>query len=142
MRAKDGDTVRVHYSGAFEDGSVFDGSGGDDPLQFTLGEDQVIPGFDAAVSGMEVGSRKQETFSPEQGYGELSQDLVFELPLDELRGHGVDPQPGQTLELEQDDGSTFSARVTAVSADAVTLDANHELAGKTLVFDITLVEIA
>ena len=142
MRAKDGDTVRVHYSGAFEDGSVFDSSGGDDPLQFTLGEDQVIPGFDAAVSGMEVGSRKQETFSPEHGYGELSQDLVFELPLDELRGHGVDPQPGQTLELEQDDGSTFSARVTAVSADAVTLDANHELAGKTLVFDITLVEIA
>lgn len=141
MVAKNGDTVRVHYTGTFEDGQVFDSSDGDEPLEFTLGEEQVIPGFEDAVEGMEVGGRISEVIAAEDAYGELRADLVFDLPLDELRGHGVEPEVGQTLELEQDEGSTFPARVIALGEDAVTLDANHELAGKILRFEITLVEI-
>jgi peptidylprolyl isomerase len=147
-QAKEGDKVRVHYTGRLEDGSVFDSSEchEDDcdcsasPLEFVVGEGQVIPGFEQAVVGMTIGERKTVTIPVELAYGERVDEMVAEVNRSELPP-GMDPQVGQELELTQEDGYTFPVLVTAVNETAVTLDANHPLAGRPLVFDISLVEI-
>lgn len=147
-QAKEGDKVRVHYTGRLEDGSVFDSSEchEDDcgcstaPLEFVVGEGQVIPGFEQAVVGMTVGEKKTVTIPVELAYGERVDEMVAEVERSDLPP-GMDPQVGQELELTQEDGYTFPVLVTAVSETAVTLDANHPLAGRQLVFDISLVEI-
>lgn len=138
--AKNGDTVKVHYTGRFQDGTVFDTSADGEPLEFTLGERQVISGFERAVVGMQTGESKTVKIPPNQGYGARQTDLVFEVGRENLPDE-FDPEVGQHLELEQPDGQRVMLTITGVSASTVTLDANHPLAGKELTFNLELVDI-
>ena len=139
--AKVGDKVKVHYTGKLEDGQVFDSSQGRDPFEFTLGEGKVIPGFEKGITGMEVGQEKTLTIPPTEAYGEHREALVADVNKSEFPEH-ITPEVGQSLQLRQEDGSPITARITEIDNEKVTLDANHPLAGKTLVFDVKLIEIA
>lgn len=140
QQAKRGDTVRVHYTGSFEDGTVFDSSKGQDPLEFTIGAGQVISGFEDAVIGMGEGDRKRETIVPERGYGERHDELVFEIPRDQLPP-GSDIHAGDMVQIGFPDGRTAAVQVAKMNDQSLTLDANHPLAGRTLLFDLELVKI-
>ena len=139
-QAKDGDTVHIHYTGKLDDGQVFDTSVNRDPLSFTLGEGQVIPGFEEAVRGMAKGESKTTTIPPENAYGPRQEALKMAFPRAELPD-GLEPQVGQTLNMQTAEGQTFQVRVTDTTDDTVQLDANHPLAGEALTFEIELVEI-
>ncbi len=135
-----GDTVRVHYTGRFDDGTVFDTSDGRDPLEFTLGESQVIAGFEQAVEGLSAGASTKVTIDATSAYGERNDELLFEV--DRARfPEGVEPRVGDQLELKQPEGGTVEVVVSGIQGDSITLDANHPLAGRSLNFDIELVEI-
>lgn len=137
--AKTGDTVRVHYTGSLGSGEVFDSSRGREPLEFKLGTGQVIGGFDDAVTGMEPGQEKRVTIPSAEAYGEHRDDLVLQVARHQFP-ENITPQPGQQLQMNQG-GQAFVVTVTEVRDDTVTLDANHPLAGKDLIFDLELVEI-
>jgi len=139
--ATSGDTVHVHYTGKLDDGTVFDSSEGRDPLAFTVGSGQVVPGFDEAVSGMQVGDSKTVRIGPADAYGEHREDLVLDVPTEQLP-EGLEPEVGMELGLRGQDGQTMPVRVAAVADDAITLDANHPLAGKALTFDVELVDVS
>lgn len=138
--AKAGDIVRVHYKGLLDDGSVFDSSEGRDPLEFTLGAGQVIPGFEQAVAGMTPGDERRITIPPDEAYGARRDDLVLVVDRSEMPAD-VEPAPGQQLQLSQE-GQSFIVTITDASSENVTLDANHPLAGQQLTFDLQLVDIA
>lgn len=140
-QAKQGDSVKIHYTGRLDDGTVFDSSQDRDPLEFTVGAGMVIPGFDAAVAGMAVGDEKTAEIPADEAYGPRRDDLLISVPADRLPDD-LEPQVGQQLQMQAGDGRTFVAAVTEVDDEAVVLDANHPLAGKDLVFDIELVEIS
>jgi peptidylprolyl isomerase len=140
-QAKNGDTVTVHYTGKLEDGMVFDSSANRDPLQFTLGEGLLIPGFEQAVLGMSPGESKTAEVSADQAYGPHREEMVVEIDLQEFPPH-LQPEVGQQLQIPQSDGRVAQLAVIAVSEQKVTLDANHPLAGRDLTFDIRLLEIA
>jgi peptidylprolyl isomerase len=139
-RAKAGDTVRVHYTGKLEDGTVFDSSRDREPLEFRIGEGQVIPGFEQAVTGMETGEAKSATIPPEQAYGPHRDEMVAVVGREQLPEH-FEPAVGQRLSVQQKDGSQFKVTVTDVSDRTITIDGNHRLAGKSLVFDLELVGV-
>lgn len=138
--ANDGNTVKVHYTGTLEDGTTFDTSVGREPLEFTLGEGKMIPGFEEAVKGMQVGQSKTITIPAEEAYGPYYDDLVIIVERDQLP-EGLDPEVDQQLQMQQTDGRTAVVIVTDVSETTITVDANHHLAGKDLTFEIELVEI-
>lgn len=139
--AKSGDKVRVHYTGKFEDGNVFDTSVGKEPLEFELGKGQVIPGFDDAVTGMEPGQSKEVNISPDKAYGEHQQELVINVAKEKLPP-GMIPQIGQKLTANHSGNNTkITFTVVEIGEEALTLDANHALTGRNLVFDIELLEI-
>ena len=138
--AKDGDTVKVHYTGTLEDGTTFDTSVGREPLEFTLGEGRVIPGFEEVVKGMQVGQSKTVTIPPERAYGPRLDDLALVIEREQLP-ENLDPEVGQQLQMQQADARTTVVVVTDVSETTITVDANHPLAGKGLTFEIELVEI-
>jgi peptidylprolyl isomerase len=140
-QAKSGDSVKIHYTGTLDDGTEFDSSAGRDPLQFTLGTGQVIPGFDKAVEGMAVGDSKTVNIAAEDAYGPRHEQMVQEVPRTALPDD-LDPEEGMALRAEGQDGQTLNLTVTAVSDNSITVDGNHPLAGKALNFDIELVEIA
>lgn len=133
--AKNGDTVSVHYTGRFEDGEVFDTSAGGDPMIFELGSGQVIAGFDEAVAGMNVGDEKTVTIEPEKAYGERIEAMVGKVERAQL-SMPEEPQVGMQLALDLPDGQQIPILITEVTPDTVTFDANHQLAGRTLIFDI------
>lgn len=137
-QAKQGDTVQVHYRGSLEDGTVFDSSEGAEPIEFTIGEGQVIPGFENAIVGMAAGDTKRETIPVNDAYGERRDDLVFRVGRDQMPPD-EDIEVGDTLRVGFPDGRTAAVQVAEVSDATVTLDANHPLAGQTLIFDLTLV---
>jgi len=139
-QAKSGDTVHVHYTGKLKDGTVFDTSEGRDPLTFELGKKMVVPGFENAVTGMEVGEKKTVSFPSEEAYGPRMDQLVFTVPRENLPP-GYDPQQGQMLRMETKDGRQMDVMVMEADDAGVRLDANHPLAGKDLTFDVELVEI-
>jgi peptidylprolyl isomerase len=139
-KAKDGDTVKVEYTLKLEDGTVFDTSVGSDPLEFTIGEGQMITGFENAVKGMKVGESKTVTLSPDEAYGEYQDDLVTVVDRSELPAD-LDPKVGDQLQANHTDGTTSVVTVIATSDTTITVDANSPLAGKTLTFEIKLVEI-
>jgi peptidylprolyl isomerase len=147
-QAKQGDKVKVHYTGKFADGTVFDSSvcADDDcgcdagPLEFTIGEGQVIPGFEAAVVGMGVGEAKTVTIPVADAYGERIEEMVAEVPRTDLPADLV-VEVGQQLEVTQEDGQVFQVLITEVTDSQITIDANHPLAGRELIFDISLMEI-
>lgn len=138
--AKQGDTVQIHYTGSLEDGTVFDSSEGRDPLSFTLGEGQVISGFEQATLGMEVGETKTTRIEVEDAYGERRDELVLEVPREQLPNE-LEVEVGTPLQLQQPDGSAVPVTVSALDEQTVTLDANHPLAGEPLQFELTLVGI-
>lgn len=139
-QATTGDTVRVHYTGTLHDGTTFDTSEGREPLEFTVGGGQVIPGFDQAVAGMEPGDTKKVEIPSDEAYGPKREEMMLQVSPDQFP-EGVDPEVGQQLQLSQPNGQNVVVRVTDVQDDAVTLDANHPLAGEDLTFEITLDEI-
>jgi len=139
-QAKQGDTVKVHYTGKLEDGSVFDSSHEREPLEFNLGEGQVISGFEQAVEGMAPGESKAVEVAPEEGYGPRRDDMVLEVGREQLP-EDLEPFVGQQLKLSQPDGEDVIVNVTEVDDEQVKLDANHPLAGEALHFDIELVDI-
>ena len=138
-QAKQGDTVRVHYTGTLEDGQEFDSSRGLEPLTFTLGGGSVIQGFDDAVTGMSVGDEKRVTIAADDAYGPRRDELTLQLPRAELPPD-LELQEGSQLRMEQDDQSIV-VTVRQLDDTTVTLDANHRLAGESLTFDLRLVEI-
>ena len=137
---KDGDTVKVHYTGTLEDGTVFDSSKDRDPLEFTVGAQQVIPGFEQMVQGMNAGESKKETIPVDFAYGQARQELVLEVDKTSLPAD-IPLEPGLPLQLSQADGSVIPVVIGSIAEDKVVLDANHPLAGKDLTFEIELVEI-
>lgn len=140
-KVKDGDTVKVHYTGKLtEEGTVFDSSREREPLEFTLGEGQLIPGFEKAVIGMEAGDNTTVDIESEDAYGARREDLELEVSKSDLPDN-IDPEPGMQLQMQQQNGQAIPVQITAVEDDYVKLDANHPLAGKDLTFDIELIEI-
>ncbi len=138
--AKQGDTVHVHYTGRLEDGTVFDTSENREPLRFTIGEGNIIPGFEHAVIGMSPGDSKTERIAADQAYGPYREDMILEVERTRFP-EDIEPQVGLPLQLRRSDGQTQSAVVSEVTDEMVKLDANHPLAGQDLIFDIQLLEI-
>ncbi|MBC7820107.1 MAG: FKBP-type peptidyl-prolyl cis-trans isomerase, partial [Planctomycetaceae bacterium] len=126
--------------GTLDDGTVFDSSEGHDPMSFTLGNGEVIDGFDNAIEGMNLGDKKTERFEPANAYGDRREDLVFSVPKDQIP-EGTEIEIGDMLQIGFPDGSSSAVTVAAVQDDSVTLDANHPLAGKALTFELELVRI-
>jgi peptidylprolyl isomerase len=140
-QAKNGDRVKVHYTGKLEDESVFDSSGNRQPLEFTIGSGQVIPGFDKGVLGMKVGEKKTITVAPEEAYGPVREEMIRAVERSRLPKN-VFFAVGERVRIPRADGSILNATVKAMDENTVTLDANHPFAGKTLLFDLELVSIA
>ncbi|MGM0589469.1 MAG: FKBP-type peptidyl-prolyl cis-trans isomerase [Bacteroidota bacterium] len=139
--AEQGSTVKVHYTGTLKNGQQFDSSRERDPLEFTLGEGKLIPGFEEAVTGMEVGDVESITIPAKEAYGERRDDLVVEVSKEELP-QNAEPEVGMQLELKNQDGQAIPVQITEIKDEVVVLDANHPLAGKDLNFEIELLEIA
>lgn len=135
-----GDTVRVHYKGTLTDGSCFDSSEGREPLEFVVGEGQVIPGFDAAVTGLEIGESTTVTIPAAEAYGEHSDEGVQTFPRDAFPPDAA-PEVGWAVELSAPDGQRVPAIIASVTDEELILDFNHPLAGQDLTFVIELVEI-
>ncbi|PZX19742.1 peptidylprolyl isomerase [Palleronia aestuarii] len=139
-QVKPGDTIRMHYSGSLSDGTTFDSSQGRDPLEFTVGSGQIIPGLDSAVTGMSVGDEKTVKVSPEEAYGARDPGRVQAVPREQIPAD-IPVDPGTQLQMQTPDGQTMPVMVAASNDTEVTLDANHPLAGQELTFDVELVEI-
>lgn len=138
--AKTGDTVRIHYTGTLSDGSTFDSSAGRDPLEFTVGSGQIIPGLDKAINGMAVGDKKVVEVSADEAYGPHNPEGIQSVPRAQVPDH-IPLDPGTQLQVQTGDGRTLPVTVTDVTEETVTLDANHPLAGQDLTFEVELVEI-
>jgi peptidylprolyl isomerase len=138
MAATTGDTVRVHYRGTLADGTEFDASEGREPLEFTLGDGLVIPGFDSAVTGLKPGEKRTVTIPAEEAYGPKNEALIQRVDADTF---SEDPYVGGHIDLIAPDGSRLPGVITAVDEESAVLDFNHPLAGETLTFEIELVEI-
>jgi len=140
MSVQKGDTIRVHYIGELTDGTRFDSSEGRAPLEFIVGSGMVVSGFDAAVIGMDIGETKSVTILPSEAYGEKTDEMTVDIPRKEF-GEDFTANPGEQLMIQLGDGNQIPVTITKIDEETVTLDANHPLAGKTLVFTITLAEI-
>jgi len=135
-----GDTVKMHYTGKFEDGNVFDSSLEGKPFQFEVGAKQIIKGLDEAIVGMQPGEKKTVTVTPENGYGNYDEKLLIEMPKEKIP-ENISPEKGMELQLVNKQGHALPVVVKEILENSIKLDANHPLAGKVLVFDIELVEI-
>jgi peptidylprolyl isomerase len=140
QQAKRGDTVQVHYRGTLDDGSEFDSSAGSDPISFTVGAGEVIPGFEEAIEGMSVGEKKTQHIPVQSAYGEYREELVFTVPRDQMPDN-TEIEIGDMLQVGFPDGSNATVKVSGLEGDEVTLDANHPLAGQNLTFELELVGI-
>ena len=138
---KTGDTVRIHYTGTLTDGTVFDSSNGRDPLEFVVGSGQIIGGLDKALPGMQVGEKKSVPVPCLEAYGESNPEARQSIPRNEIPPH-IPLDLGAQLQVQTQTGQTMVVVAAEVTDTEVTLDANHPLAGKDLVFDIELVAIA
>ena len=138
--AEKGNIVQVQYTGKLTDGTVFDTSVGKQPLEFTVGAGQMIAGFDKAVLGMKVEESKTVTIPAADAYGSHRDDLVIVIPREQLP-EGLTPEVGQKLPMTRSDGMPVTVIVTTVSDKTITVDANHRLAGKDLIFEIKLISI-
>ncbi|MDQ7785001.1 MAG: FKBP-type peptidyl-prolyl cis-trans isomerase [Desulfomonilaceae bacterium] len=139
-QARQGDTVKIHFTGTLPDGEVFDSSFERDPAQFTIGQGTVVPGIEEAVIGMEEGERKITVIPPEKGFGNPRSELLVEVERERFP-EGLNPQVGQHLRFLKNDGQEIMASVVNVSESSVVVDANHPLSGREITLDILLVEI-
>ena len=138
--AKRGDSIKVHYTGRFENGQVFDSSIGRDPIEFEIGAGMIIRGFENAVISMKPGEKKTVTVLPEDGYGNYDENLLLEMPKDKIPGN-INLEVGLELQLVNKQGNALPVVVKEILEKTIKLDANHPLAGKVLVFDLELLEI-
>jgi len=139
-QAKNGDTVQVHYTGRLGDGTIFDSSRDRDPLKFTLGQHQVIPGFEQAVIGMEPGQSRTAEISVDQAYGPRDEQLLLTIGRQQVPAD-IEIDVGDRVQIRRRDGGTLIATIAEISETSITLDGNHPLAGQDLTFDIELVAI-
>jgi peptidylprolyl isomerase len=139
-QAKKGDTVKVHYTGTLDDGTMFDTSAEREPLKFTVGGGEVIAGFDTAVIEMSIGDKKVTVIPAGEAYGEHSKDLVTDVDRERFPAD-MELEIGQQLQVGLQDGNQAVVMIVDLSDTSVTLDANHPLAGQQLTFEIELVEI-
>jgi len=140
VQAHVGDLVRVHYTGRLADGTTFATSMEREPLEFTLGTGELIPGFEQAVLGMAAGESRTATILADQAYGPHRAERVIDVERHQLPPD-LQPELGQRLQMTRQDGTTINVVVTTITETQVTLDANHPLAGQDLIFDLILVEI-
>lgn len=138
--AEKGDTVKVHYTGRFSSGETFDSSEGREPLEFTIGDEQVIPGFESAVVDMHTGESRTISIPPSEAYGDRRSEVIASVERSRFPDD-IELQVGQQLRVGQSDGEELIVTITELSDTHVTIDGNHPLAGQELVFDITLMEI-
>lgn len=139
-QVKQNDTVKVHYTGKLADGQVFDTSEGKEPIEFTLGEGQLIPGFEKGLIDMKVNEKKTITIPKEEAYGEPRPELVQEVEKNQLPEE-IKPEVGMGLVSKTPDGREMNLIVAEVKDETIVVDGNHPLAGKDLVFDLEVVEI-
>lgn len=137
---ENGQKVRIHYTGSLDDGNQFDSSVGRDPLEFEMGAGMVIPGFENGVREMVVGKKKTIHIPAAEAYGERSEELVMQFDREQLP-EGLDPQVGMGLHMQDPQGQPVPVTITVVEEASITIDANHQLAGKDLTFELELVEI-
>lgn len=140
QQVKKGDKVRVHYHGKLTTGETFDSSEGREPLEFEVGSGMVIKGFDDGVTGMTIGEKKTINIPVEEAYGPVNEQMVIDMPKDRFP-EDMEVEIGMPLVMSDPNGQQFQVVVIDIKEDAVTLDANHPLAGKELIFDLELVEI-
>ena len=139
-QVKAGDTVRIHYTGTLDDGTVFDSSQGREPLEFTVGSGEIIPGLDNALPGMAEGEQKSVSVPADEAYGQHDPNGRQEVPRDQIPEH-IPLDPGTALQMQTPDGQAVPVTVAEVTDEVVVLDANHPLAGKDLTFEVEMVEI-
>jgi len=133
-----GNIVAVHYTGKLPNGEVFDSSEGRDPLKFQVGSGQIIPGFEGAIIGKNIGDKVTINITPSEAYGEVREDLIVQVPLEQMPG---EVEVGQSLQAQADNGQAVNVIVKEVNEDHVIIDGNHPLAGEELIFDIEILEI-
>lgn len=139
-QVKKGDSVKVHYKGTLSDGELFDSSEGREPLEFKIGEQQVIPGFENAVLGMTLDEEKTVTIAADDAYGPIMDQLVAQVEREQLPAD-LSPELGMQLQMTQESGDPLIVTITEMDEKTITIDANHPLAGKDLTFALTLVAI-
>ncbi|WP_158837771.1 FKBP-type peptidyl-prolyl cis-trans isomerase [Polaribacter sp. L3A8] len=139
-QVKENNTVKVHYTGKLADGQIFDTSEGKEPIEFTLGEGSLIPGFEKGLIDMKVSEKKTITIVKEEAYGEVNKDLIQEVNKSDLP-QDMEPQVGMGLVSKSPDGREMNLMVVEVKDESIVIDGNHPLAGKDLVFDLEVVEI-
>ncbi len=133
------DVIRVHYTGKLEDGTEFDSSKGKDPIEFKVGQGNLIPGFEKGVVGMKLGETKTISIPSEEAYGDRQEELIAKIDKKEFPSN-ISPKTGMQLQVKRPDGQTMPVMIIDVSEDTVTLDGNPPLAGETLIFDVEIVE--
>jgi len=137
-KAAQGDQIKVHYTGTLEDGTVFDSSHDREPLEFVIGNGQLIQDFEAALIGLAEGESTTISISADRAYGLYSEELLIEVPRVHFPAE-IDPQLGLALCMQRDTGELLNVVIAKISDDMVTVDANHPLAGKNLTFAIEVV---
>ncbi len=137
---KEGDTVRIHYTGTLLDGQVFDSSEGRDPLEFAVGSGQIIPGLETAIPGMAIGDKKRVQVPCIEAYGPINPGMRQQIPREGIPDD-IPLEPGTQLQMQTPEGQTVPVTVVEVDEATVTLDANHPLAGQDLIFDIEIVSV-
>jgi FKBP-type peptidyl-prolyl cis-trans isomerase 2 len=140
-QVKENNTVKVHYTGKLSDGKVFDTSDGKDPLEFTLGKGQIIPGFEKGVIDMKLNEKKTITIPKEEAYGAVNDELKQEVLKSELPAD-IKPEVGMGLVSQSPDGQNTNLQIVAVNKDTIVVDGNHPLAGEDLIFDLEVVGIS
>lgn len=140
-KAKIGDTVRVHYTGSLKDGTKFDSSINREPLEFIIGEGKLLKDFENAVVGLEPGEKNSVTIEAENAYGPVKDELIVYIPQENIPVD-INPEIGMRLQMQTKDQRTLFLRVIDINEDSIKVDANHDLAGEDLNFEIELLEIA
>lgn len=140
IKTRKGDAVKIHYTCKLSNGTVIDSSEGKEPLEFTIGKGEIIKGLEEAVAGMKVGESKTVAVAAEKAYGRRHYEWILEVGRDKLPENWI-PEIGLYYDIPREDGQSMTATVTRVSESSVTLDFNHPLAGKELIFEISLLEI-
>lgn len=138
---ENGKTVKIHYTGTLDDGTQFDSSVGREPLEFEMGAGRVIPGFEKGVAGMTVGEKKTIHIPAAEAYGEYREDLVIRLDRGQLP-EGMKPEIGMTLYKEDPQGQPIPVYISSIDETTITINANHQLAGKNLNFALELIEVS
>ena len=140
IQAKIGDTVKVHFEGLLEDGTIFGSTMGEEPFEFTIGEKNMLPGFENAVIGMQKGEKKTLTLAPEEAYGSHMKELVHVMDRSSFPQE-ITLEIGKRLQVRTQEGKHALVTIIDLTEDSIVIDGNEPLAGQTLIFKIELLEI-